>query len=208
MYEAVPLPYPYEALVPFLSSLTLQVHYNEHYLSYLKKLNDLLQQNHFDFQTTKESLFQNIDQFPISARGPILYYAGGVLNHELYFSCMSPKKQQPQEPFKSALIRKFGSVDRFYDTFLQHAKAMVGSGYTFLAVDSNGELVLLNLANQESPYQYGMIPILSLDLWEHAYYLDYQNRKEDYVHGFLDHLNFAIINDNYQQALDQFNKNL
>lgn len=205
MYKPYILKYSYNALEPYISSTTLETHYNSHYLKYLNKLNELLVKNNFKFQYPVSSLFKNIDIFPIKDRDDILFNAGGVVNHELYFDSMIPNNNiVVPEPLNTVLINKFGSINSFIKQFVDLASLLPGSGYTFLVVKSSGELYLLNLANQDSPYSLGMIPILGIDVWEHAYYLDYKNNRKSYIDNFLKLINFNEVNKKYQQILNNF----
>lgn len=204
MLQPLALTYSWDALIPYISERTLQIHYNRHYLSYLNKLNSLLLKSNVPINYPISNLFTSIDAFPLKDRDDILYNAGGVLNHELYFSELSqnPNKSIP-ESLNSAIIKKFGSIQNFKDRFIEYASTLPGSGYTFLAVDKNGELVLLNLSNQDSPYSFYMIPIMNIDNWEHAYYLDRLNERGVYIDAFFQVLDFDKVNKNYQNAMNQ-----
>ena len=202
MYQPYILKYNYNALEPHISKITLETHYNSHYLKYLGKLNEILVKNNFKFQYPVKDLFENIDVFPIKDRDDILYNAGGVINHELYFDSMIPNgKIEIPEPLNSAIISKFGTINDFIRQFTDLANLLPGSGYTFLVVKPNKELYLINLANQDSPYNLGMVPILGIDVWEHAYYLDYRNNRKNYIGNFLEIINFDEVNRKYQQVL-------
>lgn len=205
MYQPYILKYNYDSLEPHISKKTMDFHYNNHYLKYLKKLNEILVKNNFGFQYPIEELYNNVDVFPLSDRDDIIYNAGGVINHELYFSSMRPKEDNIYipEPLNSALIKKFGSIDQFIEQFISLASNLPGSGYTLLVVKPNKELYLLNLANQDSPYSFGMRPILGIDVWEHAYYLDYNNDRKTYIDEFLKVIDFDEVNKKYQKVLEK-----
>lgn len=205
MYQPYILKYDYDSLEPHIGKKTMELHYNNHYLKYLNKLNEILIKNNFGFQYPVEELYNNIDIFPISDRDDIIYNAGGVINHELYFSSMKPKDNTISipEPLNSALIQKFGSIERFMEQFMGLSTSLPGSGYTFLVMKPNGELYLLNLANQDSPYNFGMTPILGIDVWEHAYYLDRNNDRKTYVEEFFKVIDFEEVNKKYQKILDK-----
>lgn len=204
MYQPYILKYDYNALEPNISKKTMELHYHSHYLKYLRNLNEVLQKNNFGFQYPVKDLFSNIDVFPISDRDSIIYNAGGVINHELYFDSMKPKNSNINipEPLNQALIQKFGSIDQFIEQFLNLASLLPGSGYTFLTVKPSKELYLLNLANQDSPYTFNMIPILTIDVWEHAYYLDYNNNRKTYIEEFIKIIDFEEVNQKYKQVLN------
>lgn len=203
MYQPIQLSYNFKDFVPALSERTLKNHYEGHYLRYLKQLNQLLANQNFSFSYPASALYRNIDAFPIVVRDDILFQAGGVLNHELYFQSISPKKLEVPEPLKSKLTEKFGGVEQFEDRFFSLADELPGSGYTFLAVNASGDLTLLNLANQDSPYMFHMIPILAFDVWEHSYYLDYLNHRAQYLENMIPFLDYSHMNLLYEEILKQ-----
>ena len=185
MYKPKPLKYEYDALEPYIDSETVNIHYNKHYLNYLNKLNDLLTNLNYDFKYTIFELIGNISEFPLEVRDDILFLAGGVINHELYFDSMSPKNHEPSSIILDKINKQYGSYDNFKKEFIGNANVLVGSGYTSLAVNKEGDLIIINTSNQDSPLFYGLKPILTLDLWEHAYYLKYRNRKDLYIDAFF-----------------------
>lgn len=204
MYQPYILKYDYNDLEPYISRKTVEAHYNNHYLRYLRKLNELLVKNKFNFQYPINSLFENIDIFPISDRDDILFNAGGVINHELYFDSMNkPKEQNIPEPLNGALITKYGSIENFITQFSNLASILPGSGYTFLVIKKNQDLYTLDLANQDSPYSLDMQPILALDVWEHAYYLNYENNRKGYIDNFIKLIDFDRVNKKYEEILKQ-----
>lgn len=206
MYQPYILKYDYSTLEPDISRKTVEAHYHNHYLKYLRNLNNLLAQNNFKYQFPLEDLFQNLDIFRES-QGDILYNAGGVVNHELYFDNLSKSNNTMiPEPLKSALISKFGSIDNFKNKFIDLGNSLQGSGYTFLAVDENQELKILNLKNQESPFSFKMDPIIALDVWEHAYYIDYGNNRKIYADNFWKLIDFSKVNEKYQNILKNRSK--
>lgn len=204
MYKEIVLPYNYNDLEPYINTRTINIHYNKHYLGYLKKLNDLLNSVNFDYRYTKEELVKHIDEIPLNIRDDILYNLGGVLNHELYFYSISGKKNNiPIGNIKTKIDKQYGSYDNFKKQFIKIAGFLVGSGYTFLVVNANGDLEIINTPNQETPYLYDLIPIMTIDLWEHAYYLLYQNRRSEYILNFFEIIDFNEINRNYEKAISQ-----
>lgn len=197
MYTRINL--DYKTLEPYISDKTLTLHYNNHYLKYLNNLNEILKENNYDFKDSKEELFKNIDQFPIGIRDKILFNLGGVVNHELYFNNISMnKKNEPIASIKEAIDEEYGNYEIFKEKFKKSAKNLVGSGYTFLVLNKS-KLQIINMSNQESPYMYNMIPIIALDLWEHAYYLDYQNNKDKYIDTFFEIIDFNKVNSIYEK---------
>lgn len=206
MYQPYVLKYDYNTLSPDISRKAVEAHYHNHYLKYLRNLNNLLAQNNFKYQFPLEDLFQNLDIFRKS-QDAILYNAGGVVNHELYFDNLDKSNNTMiPEPLKSALISKFGSIDNFKNTFIDLGNSLQGSGYTFLVVDGNKNLKILNLKNQESPFSFKMTPIIALDVWEHAYYIDYGNNRKNYVDNFWKLIDFSKVNEKYQKILKNRSK--
>ena len=198
MYQIKPLRYNYNALEPFLSSKTVFTHYNSHYKKYLDNLNNLLLKNNYDFRYTLEDLVSNIDIFPIKDRGDILYNLGGVLNHEMYFEYLSnPSKVSGK--LERDINKIYGSFENFKNEFIESTKSLVGSGYTFLVLNHENKLEIINTPNQDTPYSYGLKPIFNIDLWEHAYYLDYQNNRNQYVLNFFQNVDFNYISEEYEK---------
>lgn len=202
MYLPYTLKYDYNSLEPLISRKTVEAHYHNHYLKYLKNLNEVLEKNNFKYQYPVIELFKNIDVFPIADRKTILYNAGGVVNHELYFDNMNINNNSYiPEPLNMALINKFGSIENFKKQFVNLASTFTGSGYIFLAVNKNGQVYLQDLVNQENPKSLDMEPILGIDLWEHAYYLDYGNNKNNYIDNYMKLIDFSKVNEKYKKIL-------
>lgn len=203
MYKLRPLPYDYDSLEPVISETTVNIHYNKHHRGYLNKLNEILAKISYKGDYQIEELIINIDSFPIEYRGDILYNAGAVINHDLYWRSMNPIFSMPKGSLLEKIKTTYGSYDDFKTEFINTAKKLVGSGYTFLVLDTNNNLKIINTSNQESPYSYGFIPLFTIDLWEHAYYLDYQNNRIDYINNFFSIVNFdealKIYEDNQQK---------
>ncbi len=199
MYEPIKLNYSFDALEPYIDTETVDTHYNKHYMNYLNNLNNLLNEYDFNFNVDKEMIATNINAFPEEERGDILYNLGGVLNHELYFNNMSPALiNKPIGSIKKAIDEKYGSYDNFKKEFIDQAMKLKGSGYVFLVLNPNNELDIISLANQNSPYFYGFTPLIAMDVWEHSYYLKNKNEKEKYFNDFFEVINFAYINNLYE----------
>ena len=172
------------------------------YKRYLDRLNEQLTKNNYNFNMTKESIVNNLEMFPLEDRGKILFNLGGVLNHELYFDNIEPSTNYVNNNlFINKINSKYGSFSNFKNTFKEEASKLVGSGYTFLVLDKNNDLKIINLHNQETPITYGFKPLIALDLWEHSYYLQYKVNKSDYIDNFLDNLNIHNINNIYMNTL-------
>ena len=194
MYKLMKLPYSYEALEPDISRETVNIHYNKHHKKYLENLNKLVKNDIYPI----DLIPQNIDKFPIKIRDEVLYNAGGVLNHDLYWNSLNNNKTLPKGKLLYKINETYGNFENFKNTFIDKAKKMTGSGYTFL-VTNNNELTIINLPNQETPLSYGLFPLFTIDLWEHAYYLDYQNNKEQYIVNFWNKANFDYASKTYEK---------
>lgn len=191
MYKKIVL--NYNSLEPVIDLETLNLHYNKHYQKYLDNLNKLVG----NYSGSVEDIIKNIDEFDLSKRGDILYNAGGVFNHELYFFSMD------DEPVKENklvwdLVKQYGSFDNFKQEFIKIASKLVGSGYTFLVLNDK-KFDIVNMPNQEVPYTYGMVPLLALDLWEHSYYLKYKNNRDIYINNFFSIINFDKAQQIYEK---------
>lgn len=195
MYKKIEL--KYDTLEPYISNLTLTTHYNNHYLKYLNKLNLLVA----DYNYSKEELLKEIDKINISNRDIIIYNLGGVLNHELYFNNLTNKKTELSSLLLNKINEQYNSFDSFKIEFKRIALSLIGSGYTFLVINNNKDLQIINMSNQETPLLYDMYPIMTIDLWEHAYYLDYKNDKEKYIDAFFNILDLNYISNLYEQRI-------
>lgn len=199
MFEIKDLPYKYDALEPIISTTTVNIHYNKHEKGYLDRLNKFLSEAGYSGYYTIPEIILNIDKFPINYRGDILYNAGGVINHDLYWRSTG-KLSLPSGSLLDKIVETYGSYDSFKKKFIEEANKVVGSGYTFLVMEPNKKINIINLPNQESPLTYGFEPLLALDLWEHAYYLDYQNRRNEYINNFFSIVNFDEASKKYESS--------
>ena len=201
MYQALKLDYPFSSLYPYLNYEVINVHYSNIYLNCVIILNKLLKINKYHYNYSLKELVFNIDIFPLDIRGEILYYLGAVLNHNLYFYNISNKKNiLPIGRIKEDIDKYFGNYDKFKDEFIKKANNLKGSGYTFLVHDGN-KLAIINTSNEDTPYSYNFIPIICLDLWEHAYYLEYLNNREAYINNFFNIIDFNKINIYYEKVI-------
>lgn len=193
-YKMIPL--PYTSLEPIIDDLTLSIHYGYHYKTYTDKLNKLLKEINFSYNMTAEYLASNSDIVPSNYQNEILYNLGGYLNHTLYFDNLTPVKKEVPTPFLNLINKYFTSFDNFKDTFISYAKEVKGSGYTFLVLDNNNPKII-NLPNQDSPYYYGMIPLMNIDVWEHAYYLEYTYKREEYLNNIFNIIDWDKVYNRY-----------
>lgn len=195
MYKYNNLNYESEALINLLSLKSIDIE-KEYGMLYLNKLNSLLNLNNYDYRYTKEELINHIDIFPLDIRTDILYNLGGVLNHESFINSINSNFVLNNEITRE-LIKEYGSISNFKNTFKNTAFNLVGSGHTYLVIDRYNKFNIINLSNEEVPYSFGFIPIITLDLWEHAYLYKYNLNKSEYVNNFLSSLDFKKINEIY-----------
>lgn len=193
MYKLKKLPYKYYKLEPFIDTHTLGLHYLKHAKSYLDKLNSLLIKNNFNFNYELEELSFHINELNFEDKDDILFNLGGVINHNIYFESMSNKKEEANIFLKQQIIDDFKSLDNFKKEFKDNALKLKGSGYTYLVIDKN-KLKIMNFKNQDTPYFHNLIPLIAIDLWEHAYYLNYENNKSEYIDNFFEIMNFEKAN--------------
>ena len=195
------LPYSHDALEPHIDSRTMEIHHGKHHAGYVAKLNAALE-GHDDLAAKSiESLLRDFDSVPESVKGGVRNNGGGHANHSLFWSVMSPNGGgAPSGDLGAAIDAAFGSFDDFKAAFSTAAGTRFGSGWAWLVVDGNGALKVYSTANQDSPYMSGHTPILGLDVWEHAYYLNYQNRRPDYVGAFWNVVNWDVVASNFAAA--------
>lgn len=200
MYKLDNLNYLYQDLEPYVDTHTVGLHYNKHAKKYLENLNTLLKEEGFSFAIDIETLAQKVEEYDFKNKENILFNLGGVLNHNLYFKCMNKEKKEPSDLLKKDLIEKYGSIEEFIKEYKNTAMKLKGSGYTFLEYDEE-DLVLRNRSNQESPLFSKSIPLFTIDMWEHAYYINYENKKEDYLENFFKIADFTYANKKYAEQL-------
>ena len=184
------LPYAYEALAPHVSAETMHYHHDRHYAGYVGKLNELVIDTPFADQPL-EDIVQSAD-------GALYNNAAQAWNHELFFEQLSPQPQrEPSPELRAAIDRDFGSLDALRTRMNQAAAGLFGSGWVWLATDSDGQLSILAEPNAGNPLRHGLIPLLGLDVWEHAYYIDYRNRRADAVAALWNVIDWACVSDRY-----------
>lgn len=187
-YEMPKLPYAANALEPVMSEQTINFHYGKHLQAYVNNLNNLVPGTEFENKTVEEIVAKAPD-------GPIFNNAGQVLNHTLYFLQFSPKPahSEPTGKLAEAIKRDFGSFDNFKKEFTAASVGLFGSGWSWLSVDKDGKLHITKEANGGNPIRYGFTPLLGFDVWEHAYYLDYQNRRPDHVNALWNIVDWDVV---------------
>lgn len=200
-FEVEPLPYAYHALEPYLCEEILHFHHDKHYANYVVKLNEILK-NYPNLQNMSlEELLIQTDVLPNEAKISIRNNAGGVYNHELYFACMNCADcELPTDQLALAMNASFGSIDQFRSAFGAAAINQFGSGYAWLIL-SNGKLEIIATPNQDTPISLTVTPLLCIDVWEHAYYLQYQNRRADYVENWFNLINWDFVGARYMSLM-------
>jgi superoxide dismutase, Fe-Mn family len=200
-FELPPLPYDYSALEPYIDEQTMHLHHDKHHQAYVTNLNNALQgQSQFE-NLPIEELIRRINEVPESIRTAVRNNGGGHLNHSMFWQIMKPNGGgEPTGPLASAIMSTFGSFDNFKTQFNDAGVKRFGSGWAWLVMDRAGALSVISTANQDSPLMDGMLPIMGNDVWEHAYYLKYQNRRPDYLAAWWNVVNWDEIARRYQQA--------
>ena len=191
-YELPKLPYDYKALEPHIDARTMEIHHTKHHATYIAKVNEAIAGTEFEKKSV-EDLISNLSAVPEVKRQAVRNHGGGHANHSLFWTVMSPSGGgKPDGKLASAIDAAFGSFDDFKKKFSDAAAARFGSGWAWLSVDQ-GKLIIENTANQDSPLMEGRKPILGLDVWEHAYYLLYQNRRPDYAAAFFNVIDWKAV---------------
>lgn len=200
-YELPPLPYPNNALEPHIDEQTMMIHHDRHHAAYVNNANAALEGHPELAAKSVEDLLRNIDSVPESIRTAIRNNAGGHANHTLFWEVMTPGgASAPSGELAAAIDKAFGSFDAFKEQFAKAAATRFGSGWAWLVVNQDGSLEVYSTPNQDSPYMDGKTPILGLDVWEHAYYLKYQNKRPDYIAAFWNVVNWDVVAQKYAAA--------
>ncbi len=201
-FELPPLPYPYEALEPYIDTETMHLHHDKHHQAYVTNLNNALQGQSAQLTSyAVEDLLRNMSQVPDSIRTAVQNNGGGHANHTMFWQIMKPKGGgAPTGELASAIDQAFGSFDQFKDTFNKAGLARFGSGWVWLVLNQGGQLQVVSTANQDSPLMTGMYPVMGNDVWEHAYYLKYKNVRADYLNAWWNVVNWDEVARRYQQA--------
>jgi len=200
-YTLPELPYQYDALEPHIDSQTMEIHYTKHHQTYINNLNAALEGAGLPTDQPIDDLMRRLDTLPESVRGPVRNNGGGHANHSLFWTVMSPQGGgQPGGALSAALDAELGGMDAFRDAFTKAALTRFGSGWAWLSVTPQGKLMVESTANQDSPLMHGHTPILGLDVWEHAYYLKYQNRRPEYIAAFFNVVHWDEVARRYDAA--------
>ena len=199
VYELPKLPYAYDALEPHIDAKTMEIHHTKHHQGYVDKVNAELEGTQWAEKPIEE-VISSLDQIPEDIRSAVQNNGGGHANHSLFWQVLSPSGGgEPAAELKEAIESSFGSFNDFKDVFTAAALGRFGSGWAWLAVE-DGMLQVESTANQDSPLSSGKTPILCLDVWEHAYYLNYQNKRPDYITAFWNVVNWVEVLKRYQEV--------
>ncbi len=201
-YTLPPLPYAYDALEPNIDALTMEIHHSKHHQTYVNNLNAALDGAGIATDEPIDALVARIDQLPEAIRGAVRNNGGGHANHSLFWSVMSPQGGgEPDGALARAIDAELGGHAAFREAFTKAALTRFGSGWAWLSVTPAGKLVVESSANQDSPLMQGNTPILGLDVWEHAYYLKYQNRRPEYIGAFYNVIDWPEVARRYAAAV-------
>jgi Fe-Mn family superoxide dismutase len=200
-YTLPQLPYPYNALEPNIDARTMEIHHTKHHQAYITNLNNALQGTDLGNQSI-ESLVASIDKVPENIRTTVRNNGGGHANHSLFWTIMTPGGGgEPSGPLGDAIKSQLNGFASFKEAFTKAALGRFGSGWAWLSVDRNKKLLIESTPNQDNPLMHGNTPVLGADVWEHAYYLLYQNRRPDYVNAFYNVINWQAASDRYAAAI-------
>lgn len=195
-YPVQPLPYGYNALAPCISENTLHFHHDKHYQTYVDNLNKLMESCDYCKGKTLEDLLTDPEQVPEDKRQSLVNNGGGVYNHQFYFDSLGGDGSRPTGKLAQAMDKAFGSFEGWWEKFKAAALAQFGSGYAWL-VCKGDTLAIEATPNQNNPMSVGLCPLLCVDVWEHAYYLDYQNRRAEYLDAWLQAVNWRAVEARY-----------
>jgi len=193
-YTLPPLAYPYNALEPHIDARTMEIHHTKHHQAYINNVNNAIKGKADLESKTVEELIANINAVPEDIRNVVRNNGGGHANHTFFWTIIGPNAGgQPKDKVAAAIAQAFGSFDAFKEKFAQAATTRFGSGWAWLSLLKDGKLEISSTANQDSPLMEGKTPILGIDVWEHAYYLHYQNRRPDYIAAFWNVVNWQEV---------------
>jgi Fe-Mn family superoxide dismutase len=200
-YKLPSLPYEYDALEPHIDKRTMEIHHGKHHQGYTNKVNAALEGHKFADMPIEEVL-SKITEIPEDIRQGVINNGGGYANHKLFWTILSPEGGgEPTGKLADEIESEFGSFKKFKEEFSSTAGSQFGSGWGWLCVDSSGDLKVISTPNQDSPLMNGLTPILGVDVWEHAYYLHYQNRRPDYLSAFWNIVNWDKVSELYEDAV-------
>ena len=203
VFELPNLPYSFDALEPFIDAKTMEIHHDKHHMSYVKKLNDTVKGTELEGKEI-EDILRNIDSVDEDIKQSVINSGGGHANHSFFWEIMAREGNggKPSKNLIKAMKESFIDKDNCIKGFVEAAVSHFGSGWAWIIVNKDKKLEIISTKNQDSPLMFGKIPILGIDVWEHAYYLKYQNRRAEYVDAFVKIINWNKVNENYENAIE------
>lgn len=200
-YSLPQLPYAYDALEPNIDTKTMEIHHTKHHQTYINNINATIEGTAWD-KLSIEELVSKVNEVPADLKNSVINNGGGHANHSLFWTVMSPQGGgEPIKQIAEAIDRDIGGFENFKEAFTKAALTRFGSGWAWLSVTPEKKVIVESSANQDSPLMNGNIPILALDVWEHAYYLKYQNRRPEYIAAFYNVVNWEEVNRRYLEAI-------
>ncbi len=204
MHELPKLPYGYDALEPYIDAKTMEIHYGKHHQAYVNKLNEALGKHPDLAEKPLTELLADLNAVPEDIRLAVRNNGGGHLNHSMFWTLMAPAGQggggEAQSELAAAIASVFGDSAKFKEEFGKAAASRFGSGWAWLVLGKDGKLAIISTANQDNPVSEGLRPVLGLDVWEHAYYLKYQNRRPEYIDAWWNLVNWTQVEENFRAA--------
>lgn len=200
-YSLPQLPYAYDALEPNIDTKTMEIHHTKHHQTYINNINATVEGTPWE-KLSIEELVSKVNEVPADLKNSVINNGGGHANHSLFWTVMSPQGGgEPIKQIAEAIDRDIGGFENFKEAFIKAALTRFGSGWAWLSVTPEKKVIVESSANQDSPLMNGNIPILALDVWEHAYYLKYQNRRPEYIAAFYNVVNWEEVNRRYLEAI-------
>lgn len=203
-YELPKLPYTYDALEPYIDAKTMEIHYTKHHQTYVTKLNEALEKHPELADMPLEGLLSNLGAVPEDIRTAVRNHGGGHSNHSFFWASMGPTKasasNEPVGHVAAEIKAAFGDFAHFKEIFTNTAAGVFGSGWTWLVSDRDNKFVIVSTSNQDSPFMNQQMPVLGLDVWEHAYYLKYQNKRPDYIDAWWNVVDWAAVNERFEKT--------
>ncbi len=200
-YELPKLPYTYDAFEPYIDARTMEIHYAKHHQAYVNKLNEALDKHPEIADKPLDELLANLDAVPEDIRTAVHNHGGGHANHSFFWTVMGAQGagvgKEPEGKIADEIVATFGDVTKFKEEFAKAAAGVFGSGWAWLVIDADGKLAVTSTSNQDSPLTKHQKPLLCLDVWEHAYYLKYQNKRPDYIEAWWNVVNWSAVNEKF-----------
>lgn len=201
-YQLPNLQYPYDALEPYIDTRTMEVHHSKHHKTYVDRFNAALE-GQLELQAMRpEEILANIDKVPEAIRPAVRNHGGGAINHSFFWDVIGPKGGgEPKGKIGEAVVKEFGAFKTFKEKFTEAATTQFGSGWAWLVLNKDGRLEVMKTSNQDSPLSVGKKPLLAIDVWEHAYYLKYQNRRAEYIEAFYSVIDWVRVDELYALSI-------